>query len=331
MVPAGARGGHGGGPPGSALRRPACADVVAGLFRGGRRCRRGRDRGLLIPPDRRGARRQRAEHGPPRVPAYAAGHRADHRVLPGVLERDRRPSVLAPGRARLGRPGDRRQDRPARVRVGQPRPRSIDRHVRVGRQVGGHAVRLLPHQLGPAAAGRQPADLGAQHVGRVRGRPRDRRDHVDARRQELELQARVRSPVRVPARRASPHRHRPDRDVVRRRRGPAQDPPAVARDDGPPERRDQDRDAREPGRPRAGAGGELRGERPGAAGRRRLRRLGTAAVLQRVQLTGPDRLRRPVRGQQLELSRVPLPVDRDAEHVAGGERIDERRAARTCT
>ncbi len=101
---------------------------------------------------------------------------------------------------------------------------------------------------------------------------------VDARRQELELQARIRGRVRVPARRPSPHRHRPDRDVVRRRRRPAEDPHPVARDHGPPGQQDQDRDARDRGPARAGAGGELRGERAGAAGRRRLRRLGAAAV-----------------------------------------------------
>ena len=95
--------------------------------------------------------------------------------------------------------------------------------------------------------------------------------------------------VRVPARRASPRRHRPDRDPVRRRRRPAEDPRPVARDHRPAQRQDQDRDAREPGPALAGAGGELRGQRAGAAERRRLRRLGPAAVLHRVQLAGRRR------------------------------------------
>ena len=234
MVPAGAERRPRGEPPGAAVRGPARIDLVAGLLGGGRRRRRGHDRELLVPTGRGGARCQRPERRPPRVPAHAPGHGADHRVLPGVLERHRRPSEREAGRARLGGAGDRRQDRPAAVPVGQPRPRLADRHLRAAREVGGRAVRLLPHQLGPAPERRQPADLCKEHLGRVRGQPRQRRDHVGARRQELELQARLRGRVRVPARREAPHRHRPDRDAVRRRRGPAEGPHRVARDHGPP-------------------------------------------------------------------------------------------------
>ena len=64
------------------------------------------------------------------------------------------------------------------------------------------------------------------------------------------------------------------------------------------------------GRALAGAGGQLRGQRAGAVRRQRIRGLGPAALLQRVQLAGPDGVRRSVRRLELELPRLPLPVDR---------------------
>ena len=96
----------------------------------------------------------------------------------------------------------------------------------------GQPFRLFPHQLDPAGEGRRSADLGPQHVGRVRGRRPQRSDRVDARRQELEFQARRRRVVRVPARRASPQQGRSNRDAVRRRRWPAAGARRVARDHG---------------------------------------------------------------------------------------------------
>ena len=129
---------------------------------------------------------------------------------------------------------------------------------------------------------------------------------------ELDVQARVGSSVRVPARRPSPHRHRPNRHAVRRAEA-RRTHTAVARDHG----RHLDSDTKtatlvtqDLHSPALAAAFE--GNFAGAAGRRRLRWLGAAAVLHRVQHEGRDRLRRPVRGQQLELSRLSLPVGRDA-------------------
>ena len=63
------------------------------------------------------------------------------------------------------------------------------------------AVRLLPPQLRRADGRRQPADLGAQHVGDLRDQRPHRRDRVAAGRQAEHVRARPRRPVRLPAQR----------------------------------------------------------------------------------------------------------------------------------
>ena len=133
--------------------RPPGADLVAGLL--GRR---------------RGRRRGRRSTTPPtgRSPSVHAGNGLsadlhEFRLTPQgtalitayypvLLGRHGGRTVQPADRARLGRAGDRRQDRPGPLPVGQPRPRAAGRHLRGAAGLGGRAVRLLPHQLGAAAA-----------------------------------------------------------------------------------------------------------------------------------------------------------------------------------
>ena len=63
---------------------------------------------------------------------------------------------------------------------------------------------------------------------------------------------------------------------------------------------------------------ELRGQRTGDAGRRRFRRLGGGALLQPVQRAEQAHLRGPLRGRQHQLSRLPLPLERHADHPTRG-------------
>ena len=67
----------------------------------------------------------------------------------------------------------------------------------------------------------------------------------------------------------------------------------------------------------AGAERELRGRRPGAPGRRPVRRLGPAALLHRVQLVRPGGVRRALHLEHLELSRLQVRVERAADDAAG--------------
>ena len=167
--------------------------------------------------------------------AHPAGHRADHGLLPGVS----------------GTPTDVHES--TRQIVLDSVVQEID--VKTGLLLfqwdsldhvpltdtyepvvksAGEPYRLLPHQLDPAAEGRQSADLGPQHVGRVRGRVHDRRGSCGR------SAARARASSSGYGRQfAFQHdvrlhtEHRPDRDAVRRRRGPAAGAHRVARDHGP--------------------------------------------------------------------------------------------------
>ncbi len=68
------------------------------------------------------------------------------------------------------------------------RSRRPERELPTAARLGRDRLRLLPHQLDRGGAGRQPADLWAQHLGCVQGPPHDRRDHLAAERQEVRLQ-----------------------------------------------------------------------------------------------------------------------------------------------
>ena len=72
----------------------------------------------------------------------------------------------------------------------------------------------------------------------------------------------------------------------------------------------------------------LRGRRAGPCQRRHLRRLGPAALLHRVRLTRQRELRRPLHGADLELPRLPLPVERAAADDAGARRRQRHRRHR---
>ena len=89
---------------------------------------------------------------------------------------------------------------------------------------------------------------------------RDRGDHVDAGRQELELQARTGRIVRVPARRPGAGVRRPVPDVVRRRRGAAVRALPVACAQAGAESQAQDRGCCLPARALATPPVELRGQ-----------------------------------------------------------------------
>ena len=67
----------------------------------------------------------------------------------------------------------------------------------------GVALRLVPPQLDRARARRHAADLGAQHLGRLRPRPADRHDQLGARRAPAELHDGPGHGDRLAARRAA--------------------------------------------------------------------------------------------------------------------------------
>ena len=79
------------------------------------------------------------------------------------------------------------------------------------------------------------------------------------------------------------------------------------------------------------AAGLLRGQRPAAGRRRPARRLGPAAIPDRVQPPRPDGLRRPLRRPELQLSRLPIPVDWHPGHASGDRRPRPPAGTRPCT
>ena len=91
---------------------------------------------------------------------------------------------------------------------------------------GRDALGLLPPQLDRPRAGRRPADLGAQHLGRLSARRRHRQDPLAPRRQQELLQDGPGHEDGLAARR--PHAAGRRAHVLRRRLEPA-DPPPVAR------------------------------------------------------------------------------------------------------
>ena len=125
----------------------------------------------------------------------------------GLLERSRH---------RRRRSGARAPERPGALRVAQSRPRHDRRVPRGGHH--GRRVRLLPRQLDRAGRRRQLPRLRPQHVGDLQDRPRKRRRHLAARRQEERLRDGARNGIRLAARRASPRRDRSAHQPVRRRR-----------------------------------------------------------------------------------------------------------------
>ena len=126
---------------------------------------------------------------------------------------------------------------------------------------------------------------------------------------------------RLPAQRDRPRRRLAD--DLRQRRRAAQGPSVLARDPRGARPGPGDGDPRPRLQPHAGGLGELRGRRPDAAGRRRVPRLRTAAVVHPVRPLRPARLRRPVRRAELELPRLPLPMERRPARQPGDEaRLD---------
>ena len=145
-----------------------------GELGGGRRRRRGRDRRLA--PTSQIATVHAAnglQRRPARVPAHAAGHRADHRLLPGALERVRR-SAGRRARSCSTRSCRRSTSRPAWSLFEW---HSLD-HVAPSeshtRPVGSppfdyfHINSIAPTEDGNLIA------LGAQHLGGLQARPRQR-------------------------------------------------------------------------------------------------------------------------------------------------------------
>ena len=201
--------------------RPAGAHLVAGEHERGQRSRRRRDLRPELPRDRHRPRRQRARRRPARVPGHAPGAGVHHRDGPGPPAR-----LCAGGDGRPG-PGDRHRDRAGHVQLGRAGSHPAVDVVQLRRQRPGPHPRSVPSQLGVAGQRRQPDRLGPQHLRGLQDQPPDRPDHLDARRQEVELQDGPRHHHGVPARRDHPAR-RHDHDVRRRRR-PAPGPPVLAR------------------------------------------------------------------------------------------------------
>ncbi len=106
-------------------------------------------------------------------------------------------------------------NRPGAVAVGRARSHPPGGHV--SRESRISAVRLPPHELDPAAAGRQPPRLCPPHLGRLRDQQADGKDRVDPGRQALDLQDRSGSALPLAARRANAGR-RHDHHVRQRRR-----------------------------------------------------------------------------------------------------------------
>ncbi len=198
-------------------------DISVHGFGSGRR----RDRRRHVHGHRARARRQRAAGGPARVPAHAAGYRADHGVRPDPVQ------PLIGGRPRLRRghgqrlPGDRRQDRPGDVRMDEHRPRRAQRILRTGESLDdGLPVRLLPPQLDQRRPRRQPADLQPQHVDRLQARRCERPDRVAPGGQAQQLQDGPRHGHRLAAR---PARTAERLDQRVRQRRLAEGPRSIAR------------------------------------------------------------------------------------------------------
>ena len=280
--------------PRPALPRQARPHLVAGQEHRRPRPRRGLRRHRSTATTSR-SRRVDAGNGldgrPARVPPDAAGHGADHDLPPG------------PVRPLLGRrPGDgtvfdgvvqevdvatgkvlfewHSLDHVPLSDSYQPVPTSAE-----------HALRLLPHQLGQPRHRRQPADLRPPHLDRLQGRPQDGRRHLAARRQGAATSSSApasSSPGsttpcrRAPTRSASSTTSRTGRRSCPRSRVirvhldlKAKTATLVSSIEHPD-----------------GLSARLAGQRPAAARRRHLRRLGPARPLLRVRLQRQPALRR---------------------------------------
>ena len=128
-----------------------------------------RDHRLLVPRDRTVPGGRRPPGGPARVRDHAARDRARHE-LRAVAEADLSASAA---RRRTGRrrhrPGARASERTRALRVAQPRPR-VDRGDACGLQ--GHPFDYFHVNSIDIDGRRQPAGLGAQHLGALQDRAR---------------------------------------------------------------------------------------------------------------------------------------------------------------
>ena len=212
LVPSAAVRRRGEQPAGAAARRQARADVVAGPHPGGRlRAGRRRDLQHLLPALGHDPRRQRLPRRPARSPVDLGRHCLDRRVRP-----DRDEPLGLPRRGqrrahRLGCAGDRREDWPRDVGMARARAHLAGRLEQPGAQ-SQLPVGLRPHQLRRSRQRRGRAALLAQHVDALRRRYPQRRHPLAARRQPLELQARVGDAHLLAARRRMAAR-RPDLGV----------------------------------------------------------------------------------------------------------------------
>ena len=130
---------------------------------------------------------------PARVPADAAGHRVDRRLRPGRPEPRGMRRLAARRRQRLGRPGDRRQDRPGDVGVARARAHPAARLLRADARTPTHWDYVHINSIDPGTTTGQPAALGAQHLDDLRRRHPHGRLHLADRRRARELQARRRA------------------------------------------------------------------------------------------------------------------------------------------
>ena len=193
--------------------------------------------------------------------------------------------------------------------MGQPRPRAAQGQLHAGADQPEHPLGLLPHQRGQSRHRRQPADLGrrARPSTRSTARPGESSGGSAARRA---TSARPGRAVQRPA-------QRPAGGRTRTRSGSSTTATAAGR---PPEpvagdRRQVDTKAKTATLVSSvqhpdGLIGAVPGQRPAAARRPPVRRLGTARSLLGVRLRRQPALRRPGAGRLRHLPRLPLALGR---------------------
>ena len=284
LLPAGhAEDGH--GLPGRDAARGSGPQLVGGAVRvRGRKDRRLRHRGHVVPRARALLLGRASPSRLPRGPADRGRHVARHRLRDPGGGSDRRGRPEQRPRVRRRGPGAGRAERASAVGVAQPRPR---RHHRDRERPARLAVRLLPHQRDRGGRRRHPARLRPQHVRALQDRPADGEGPLAAGRQAERLLDGQGDTVRLPARRA-PARGRPDDQPLRQRASCRRGPTGVEGDRarGRPATPAGDTEARHPAP--AAALRICHRQQPAAAEREPARHLGHHGVVHRV------RPRRPV-------------------------------------